>query len=106
MLEQMRIELFLEGHKVFFITVNASNAVEQQQKLVDKCSFPLLQDTEEINAWALHDGGKDDMYIYDTEGNLVVYLPFSSSGPSSTHLGTTGGYAHVKNAVLDELNTP
>jgi len=98
MLEQMRIELFLEGHKVFFITVNASNAVEQQQKLVDKCSFPLLQDTEEINAWALHDGGKDDMFIYGKNGTLQRYLPFG--GEVNTNLLSEEGYDALKFEIL------
>ena len=84
MLEQMRIELLLEGHKVYFLTINASNAVEQQQKLVDKCSFPLLQDTEEIDAWTLHDGGKDDMFIYGKDGSLQRFLPFG--GEVNTNL--------------------
>jgi hypothetical protein len=104
----MNDELTTEGYgaDVQFVTINGKGKDNYVTALTNKCDFPVFQDTAEANAWAQHDGGKDDMYIYDTEGNLVVYLPFSSSGPSSTHLGTTGGYAHVKNAVLDELNTP
>ena len=97
-MEKLRIELEIEEKAVYFVSVNKSDATDTQAKLVEKCSFPLFQDTPEVNAWALHGGGKDDFFIYDSQGKLAVFLP--ASGPISTDLSTPEGYANVKNAVL------
>ena len=104
----MNDELTAEGYgaDVQFVSINGTKAANSVTGLTNKCDFPVFQDTAEANAWAQHDGGKDDMYIYDKEGDLAAFLPISSFGDTSTNLGTPGGYAYVKNAVLDTLNTP
>ena len=104
----MNDELVTEGYgaDVQFVTINGTGAASSVTGLTSKCDFPVFQDTSAVNAWAQHDGGKDDMYIYDKEGNLAAFLPISSFGATSTNLGTPGGYAYVKNAVLDTLDTP
>ena len=66
-----------------------------------RCTFPLFQDTEEINSWELHNGNKDDFYIYDEEGILGIYLPRSNSAQVSTNLSTDEGFGNVKQAILD-----
>lgn len=85
-----------------FVGINKADAAANQQDLINRCSFPLLQDTEEVNAWGVHHHGyKDDFFIYGTDGTLVDYLP--PDGPRSTNLATPEGYANVKNALLAAL---
>lgn len=103
-MEKMRIELAAAGHEVHFVAVNAISAVETQQKLVDRCAFPIFQDTEAIGAWDLHNGRKDDFYVYDRQGVLTDY--FSISGERSVYLNTSEGYANLKNAILAALGAP
>ena len=100
-MEQMRFELEGAGHEVQFVTINAVSALETQQKLVDRCSFPLFQDTAEADVWGLHNGLKDDFYVYDRSGILVDYLPIT--GERSVTLSTAEGYANLKGAILDAL---
>ncbi len=94
----MRIELEAEGVPVQFIAINADNAESTQDKLVAKCSFPLLQDQPDIVVWDLMMGKKDDFYIYDANGNLADFLPVS--GDISVNLSTEEGYDNLKDAIL------
>ncbi len=98
----MRLELKKAGHEVEFVAINASSALDDQQKLIDRCAFPLLQDTDEINVWGIQGGVKDDIYVYDTDGALRVFLP--ASGSTSTNLSSPQGYANLKNAILGVVN--
>ena len=98
----MRHELEEAGRPIHVVAINASNAVEQQQELVDRCAFPLLQDTSEVGAWTLHAGKKDDFFIYDAQGRLVHHLPVDGDVP--TALSTPDGYAAVKAAILEAFD--
>ena len=98
MLDKMQQELKSEGHTVNFAAINSSDAVDNQKELIDQCSFPLFQDTDEVGAWGLHRGQKDDFFIYDAAGKLTSYLPFS--GTISTDLSSIEGYKNVKEAIL------
>lgn len=102
-MEQMRLELGLEGVEVHFVAINAVSASdpEDQAKLVNRCAFPLLQDTDEVDAWGLHDAGKDDFVIYDAQGRVAAYLPVG--GDLTTDLRTDEGYANLKNAILEAV---
>ncbi len=101
-MERMRIELEAQGHHdVVFTAVNSTDAVEEQPQLIQRCSFPLFQDLPEVDAWGLHDGHKDDIYVYDREGVLAVYLP--RGGELDTDLSTPVGYGNLKNAILFAL---
>lgn len=84
-----------------FVGINASNAVAEGVQLVARCSFPLLQDIDTVDAWGLHGGHKDDFLIYRADGTLADYLP--TGGERSTNLSTPEGYANVKNAILTVL---
>ena len=97
-LNQMRYEFALEGRDVQFVIINQSNAIDKQQNFVDKTAIPLLQDLPDINVWGLHNGSKDDFYIYNRAGELVTYLPMS--GELSLNLSTTEGYDNVRNAIV------
>jgi hypothetical protein len=94
----MRLELVAEGHVVAFTAVNKSDAADDQAELVARCAFPLFQDLVEVDAWDLHDGHKDDIYVYDREGRLAAYLP--QAGEVSMVLSTAEGYANLKSAIL------
>ncbi|PRP99004.1 hypothetical protein ENSA5_29250 [Enhygromyxa salina] len=100
-MEQMRLELRLEGYDVQFLAINmvSADTEEYQQNLIERCAFPLFQDTPEDDAYDLHGGGKDDMYIYSPDGTLFLELPVG--GDISTNLGTDEGYDNIKQALID-----
>lgn len=101
MLEKMRIEFEIMGADVQLLTINDAGALEQLQGLVDKCSFPILQDQDDIDVWGLMQGKKDDMFVYAADGTLATYLPFG--GEVSIDLSTDEGYANVKDALMAQL---
>ncbi len=96
-LQKMALELEIEGKQPRFVIVNAESAVANQKDLFERCSFPIFQDTPEVNAWGLHGGGKDDFYLYDSKGKLGAWLQHSGATP--TNLSTPEGYAAVKAAI-------
>ena len=79
-LAQMHGELEAAGHDIAFVVVHGASAnnAEDQLALTSRCSFPILQDTEEANVWGQGQGGKDDFFIYSRRGELLDYLPPSS----------------------------
>jgi hypothetical protein len=95
----MRLELGELEHPVQMVALNFAGRQESQDELVSRCAFPLWQDVEEVQAAGLLGLGKDDMAIYDSQGELARYLPFG--GSVLTNLGWTEGYDNVKNALLD-----
>ena len=97
----MRLELTAGGYDVHFLAVNKIAAESTQDKLSARCAYPLLQDTVDANVWELHDGKKDDFYIYRSDGTLAAYLP--NAGPTSINLSTDAGYAFVKDSILAVL---
>ena len=99
-METMRKELRREGIEVEFISINTKSGAdeEDQKQLVEKTSFPLFQDTWELDAWAKHGGAKDDIYIYGRDGLLRSFLP--ANGSVGTNLRTSSGYANLKKAIL------
>ena len=97
-MEMIKAEVTEAGKEINFVSINVTTGVEAQPLLAETCSFPLLQDTEETAAWEQLGGSKDDMYIYDAEGKLLVYLKASSD--ISTRLSTIGGYANVRDALM------
>ena len=121
-MEQMLAELRAEGYDIEFITVNKINAAEEgyQRAMIYqlsdeneiqydetgepiyRCTYPLVQDVEEINAWELHAGKKDDFYIYGTDGMLARFLP-SGTEEFSTRLSTEEGYTNLKGALIEVL---
>ncbi len=101
-LDRMRIEFSTLGYdNVVFMAINGTSADndEDRGKLLSKCAFPLFQDLEAINAWQLHAGKKDDIFIYDAEGKLAK--SFQNFEETNTDLSTVDGYAAIKNAILE-----
>jgi hypothetical protein len=97
----MGYELEAEGHQVHFVAVNKADATDTQAKLTDKATYPMLQDTDEVGAWALHQGKKDDFFVYGMDGKLSSYLLMG--GEIDTNLSKPEGYANVKQAILAAL---
>lgn len=107
MTEQLRIELDGAGYgidQVVFVGINDKTAAANQQALVDKCTFPLLQDTVEVDAWGLHGGAKDDFALYDANGDLIQWLPYG--GPVNLNLSDPVAYEGFKALVLAALGAP
>ena len=105
-METLRKELRREGIEVEFVSINTKSGAdtEDQAKILKEASFPFFQDTWDIDAWARHDGGKDDIYIYGADGLLRTYLP--AKGSVETNLRTSTGYANLKEAILLVVNEP
>ena len=102
-MEQMRLELAAEGHEVAFVAINKADAVDDQGKLIERCSFPLLQDLDAVDAWGVHHaGGKDDIYVYKADGTLSDYFHAHDEDRSS-NLSTEEGYANLKSAIVTAL---
>lgn len=101
----MSKELKDEGFEVNFLSVNGVTAdkEEYQENLIKKCSFPLLQDKEDIDVWGLHEGAKDDFYIFDPQGLLIVHLPFG--GEVDVSLSEEAGYMGLKQLIIDAVNS-
>jgi hypothetical protein len=95
----MRLELEADGYPVQVLAINKIDAETTQESLVSKTAFPLFQDTLEVQAWSLHDGSKDDFFVYGPDGLLYTYLPHG--GEIDTNLSTDEGYNNLKDAILD-----
>ena len=99
-MESMRIEfeIITGSRDVQFVAINAWHAEEDQDKLIERCAFPLFQEEESELLWDLHGGKKDDFFVYDRQGNLAAYLP--SGGELSTSLAEPEGQLNLKNAIM------
>lgn len=95
----MQKELKTAGVTVNFAAVNSMDAVANQNDLTSKADFPMFQDVEAVKAWEQHGGGKDDFYIYGSDGKLAHYLKFG--GAVNTDLSNPDAYAAVKKIITD-----
>ena len=100
-MQNMADELQAEGHDINVVIVNKTGAESSVTNLVNVCEFPILQDVSEVNAWSLHMGSKDDIYVYDSDGKLATYFPYG--GDVNINLGTTEGFNNVKDAIQEVL---
>ena len=97
-MEQLRKELSTNKFEVNFAVVNIQSGKDSQDEFISRCSFPLFQDTKEINAFSKHQGGKDDFYIYNERGELTDYFPFLDE--RNSNLTDPKGYENVKRSLL------
>lgn len=95
----MQKELKAAGRDVAFLAVNSTDSFTNQSELAASAEFPMFQDTDPVGAWKMHGGGKDDFYVYGSDGKLVRYLPFG--GEVDTNLSDETAYAAVKKIVTD-----
>ena len=104
-LEEMQIQLGLEGHEVYMVAINQMGYEDSQQEFIDRATFPLLQDVAEVDAWDLMNEpglGTDDMYIYDADGQLTAYYNYADADPN-IDLNTSDGWDVIYNALLEAL---
>ena len=97
-MEQLQKDLSNDRFEVNFVVINIQSGKESQNEFISRCSFPLFQDTEEIDAFSKHQGGKDDFYIYNERGELTDHFPFL--GERNSDLTDPKGYENVKQALL------
>ncbi len=99
-LETLQQELNAENMNVRFCAIN-EYIDTNGQALVQVCSFPLFQDSESVNAWAMHGGTRDDIYVYSKGSELVEYyeLPAGSEGNPASDTGRE----QLKSALLRGL---
>ena len=119
-LEQMRFELLAMGYELYMVVINETDTEETIDLLTQRSQIPVLQDVAEVDAWrALSDpdpdaeadaeiesrigGDKDDMYIYDAEGNLWRFLD-DDDPAHSLNLSTDEGYTYLKDALIEALS--
>ena len=95
----MQKELKTEGKTIHFAVVNSIDAVANQADLTSRADFPLFQDVDPVKAWEQHGGGKDDLYVYGSDGKLARYLKFG--GSVDTNLSDATAYANVKKIITD-----
>ncbi|TPV94509.1 MAG: hypothetical protein B7733_14805 [Myxococcales bacterium FL481] len=101
-MERLRLDFRQAGYEdVEFAAINSIDALDDRKKLSARCSFPLFQDTSETEGWDMHEGNKDDFYIYDRDGKLAAYLP--AKGGPSIKLATEAGYDYVKGRLIEVL---
>jgi hypothetical protein len=99
-MEKLRLELLSEGYDIYVVGINKADAADRQEDLIERGTFALLQDLDEVQAWTVHHQGvKDDFYIYDENGKLVDYL-YAHDDARPTNLGEEEGYQNVKDAII------
>ncbi len=94
----MQGELSKQGYDVAFAAINRLDAADNQADLVERCKFPLLQDTDELGVFNLMDASKDDIYVYGADGKLAIHLPID--GEISTDLRYDEGYDNLKGIAM------
>ena len=96
----MRAELADAGYDIEVIGINSIGSEATQGLLAASCTFDLLQDESDVNAFNLMGGNKDDFFVYRANGRLAPggYLP--AFGGPSTNLSTDDGYANVRAAII------
>ena len=96
-MNDMQRELAAKGIDVTFVAINAEGAEVDQSALSNQGDYPMLQDTLDAAAWTELGGGKDDFYLYGSDGTLVAHLP--ASGTLTLDLGGKTGYGNLRAAA-------
>lgn len=114
-LEQMRYEFLAMGLELHMVVINERGTQAQVNNLTERAQIPIWQDVEEVMAWeslsspdpdndvARVGGDKDDMYIYDRQGNLWRFLD-DDDLEHKLNLSDEEGYNYLKEALVDAIN--
>ncbi|MBR56706.1 MAG: hypothetical protein CMH54_01475 [Myxococcales bacterium] len=94
----MQEEFDAENIAVQIVAINQIPAASFVHMLTDVCDYPVFQDTNEVTAWDKLEGSKDDMFIYNTDSTLHLFL--ENGGEININMGSDAGYNNVKNAIL------
>jgi hypothetical protein len=81
----------------YMIEDSGTTELDEDGNPVHRCTFPLLQDTDEVDAWNAHDGRKSEIYIYGSNGVLKEY--FATSEDVKASLSDPDGYAKIMKTV-------
>ncbi len=92
-LDELWWELKAAGHDVNIVIINQTHQEERMSSLLERTGLPVLQDTEEVDAWGNLAGAKDDFYYFNG-GTLEAY--YSSHGEAPTNLSRDEGYAAAR----------
>jgi hypothetical protein len=98
-MEELKKEFEANRIKVNFVVINTASGASLKGEFTSRSSFPLFQDTDLEDAFGMHQGDKDDYYIYNERGELSDFFPFG--GDRESDLASNEGYANVKKAILD-----
>ena len=101
-LQEMEYELAAEGLAVQIIIVNMVNERNPIGELTNRCTFPIFQDVESVDAIGLHGGKKDDFYFYDGDGVLRRHMTYGEQ--DNIVLNEPEGYEHIKTALVALIN--
>lgn len=102
-MEALQKNLKADGHEVNFVVINIASGSDSQQEFTQIASFPLFQDTAEVDAFSLHQAAKDDFYLYGRHGELRL---FSSFFKKEHNLTIPEGFLNVRQAILDAFDPP
>ena len=97
-MEELKKDLEADRVQDNFVAVNIQSGEGDQHEFTSRCSFPLFQDTKEIDAFKQHRGRKDDYFIYNERGELTDYFPYL--GDRKSDLTSPEGYENIKKALL------
>ncbi len=67
-----------DGLNIRMMCINSIDGRSSRQKLIDACSFPLLQDATEAKVWDKLLGSRDDHYVYTPDGILDRYYDYDA----------------------------
>jgi hypothetical protein len=84
---------------VSMYVVNQAGSDPALEALVTASTLPTFQDFWGLDVWEMHDGGKDDFYIYNGSGKLAAY--FKGYASPTSDLSTDEGYGNLKEAILN-----
>ncbi len=99
-LEGMSVDLALSGYTVNFVAVNQTGAEDTLQNFLDRCSFPILQDVAEVDAWGAHQARKDDIFIYAADGSLAEFIRVSGLPSDIRTLASEAGYDWMRGRII------
>jgi hypothetical protein len=100
-LESFLQDLLAEDLDVRFCAVNEASD-GNAHALSDVCSFPVFQDDAATNAFGMHGGGRDDLFVYTSGGLLVQYFQLPVGEPDGNP-ATEAGRANLRDALLTGL---
>ena len=87
-----------DGLNVRLMSINSIDGRSSQKKLVNACSFPLLQDNSQANVWDKLLGSKDDHYIYRADGTLDRHYDYSAG--QRVDVLSVAGKAALRDALI------
>lgn len=99
-LEGMSVDLALSGYTVNFVAINQTGAEDTLQNFLDRCSFPILQDVAEVDAWGAHTARKDDIFIYAADGSLAEFIRVSGLPSDIRTLASEAGYDWMRGRII------